>query len=499
MRGSSAWVASLLQAHRAVALAASGLLYLLCLSGTLMVFHDEFARWEQPQISEFEQVTPAAVATAAAAGLARVDETPHHFFIGLPVSGMPRMTVTADAQSWYASADGQLLGPVHAPWRDWLETLHYYLTLPGVLGLTLVGSLGVMMMALVGSGLLALPRLFRDAFRLRLRRSSQLAWTDLHNRVGVWASPMFFAIALTGAAIGLASAVSQAMAPSFSEGDTAAFFAPIFGSDMEGGEAPAPLAPADRALTRFHAEYPDLIPWYVSYHEPATEGQSAEILAKHPRRLIYGDNYAFDDAGQLQEPLGLSNGPLGQQLIAAFYPLHFGSYGGLVIKAAYALLGLLACVVIHSGLRIWLFKRAQRGRPSPRLAAAWNAIVWGGLAALAVLLLVTRSGLLGGQSLIPLFWGLLVAVLVLSQWQPGLDLRRGLCNATALLIGFTLAWDVATHGLLHRLTVVHGVRGGLGLLLLLCLVLGWRRPGRRLSDGQQDGPVQPAVSSASSS
>ncbi len=499
MFGSSAWVSALLQAHRSVALAASALLYLLCLSGTLMVFHDEFARWEQPQVAEFSQVDPVAVARAADAGLARVDETPHHFFIGLPVAGMPRMTVTADAQSWYANADGQLLDAVHAPWRDWLETLHYYLTLPGVLGLTVVGCLGVMMMTLVGSGLLALPRLFRDAFRLRLRRARQLAWTDLHNRIGVWASPVFLAIALTGAVIGLAGAVSKVMAPTFSGGDTSAFFAPIFGSEVEGSDAAVPLARVDHALAQFRTEYPSLIPWYVSYHEPATLGQSAEILAKHPKRLIYGDNYPFGPDGQLQGNLGLSDGAFGQQLIAAFYPLHFGSYGGLLIKSAYALFGLLACLVIHSGLSIWLFKRAQRGYPAPRLAAAWNAIIWGGPASLAVLLLVTRMGLLEGQPLILVFWSLLAAALLWSQWRPDRTLLRSGCGIIAAAIGLTLALDITNHGVLHPLGVVHGVRLGLIVLMLTALVLACRRRPQDPHRDCTDTPAQSSVSRASSS
>lgn len=174
----SRFVARMLTGHAAVGLAASALLYILCVSGTLMVFHQEFARWEQPSIPEFETAAPAAVEGATRNALAKVDEPPHHLFLGLPVDGMPRMTVTADTRSWFADADGELVGPVAHEWTHFLEKIHYYLTLPDTWGLTLVGILGVLMTGLVFSGLLSHPRLFRDAFRLRLGNGRRLKETD---------------------------------------------------------------------------------------------------------------------------------------------------------------------------------------------------------------------------------------------------------------------------------------------------------------------------------
>lgn len=440
------FVASMLSGHLAVGLAASILLYIVCVSGTLMVFHEEFARWEQPGVPEMETLVPAAVASAADNALARVDERPHHFYIALPVDGMPRLTVSTDTRSWFADADGNLVGDVDDGWRDFIEKLHYYLTLPGVLGLTLVGILGVLMASLVVSGVLALPRLFRDAFRLRLKGSARLKEADLHNRLSVWGAPFHFAIAVSGAALGLASLVAVAMAPSFSGGDTAAFFEPVFGAEVEGSKAPAPLADISAALENFLNRYPDLDPWYVSFHDPATEGQSAEILARHPRRLIYGDNYHFDAAGNLGGNTGLSDGAVGQQLVAAIYPLHFGSYGGLIVKLIYGVLGVMSCVVVASGLNIWLVKRRQKGRAVPVLESAWQGTVWGVPMILAgVWCAETVFGLsLGVQ--VGLFWGALIVVLATSAVRPGADRRPLLRWATVALILATLAVQVFIHG-----------------------------------------------------
>src|SRR5690606_13890023 len=119
------------------------LLYILCVSGTVMVFHEEFQRWEQPGVPEFARAAPAVVHQAALNGLERVEHA-HHFYIGMPVPDFPRMTVTADDNAWYANARGELVAKIYNPWRDFLEKLHYYLTLPSLLGITLVGVLGVL-------------------------------------------------------------------------------------------------------------------------------------------------------------------------------------------------------------------------------------------------------------------------------------------------------------------------------------------------------------------
>lgn len=47
-----------LNAHTWIGVFLSVGLYLVCLSGTLAVFYQEFERWEQPDITEMTKVSP---------------------------------------------------------------------------------------------------------------------------------------------------------------------------------------------------------------------------------------------------------------------------------------------------------------------------------------------------------------------------------------------------------------------------------------------------------
>lgn len=435
--GKAGFVAQMLSGHSAVGLAVGALMYILCLSGTLMVFHEEFARWEQPEVPEFTgSAAPAAIARAAEEGLSRTDDVPHHYYVSLPHASMPRLGVSLDGEaSWYADADGNLTTPVHHPWTEFLEGLHYYLHLPTTLGLTVVGILGAMLVGLVISGLLAHPRIFRDAFAMRLKGNKQLAEADLHNRLSVWGAPFHILVALTGAAIGLASVLSYFAATTYLDGDLEGFYEPVFGADPAENMAPAPMPDVAAAMGNFSTAHEGLTPTYIIMHEPGTAGQSAFILAQHPARLIYGDNYYFDGDGNLTGTLGHSDGPAGQQIIASAYTVHFGSFGGLPVKIIYGILGLAISIVSATGVNIWLIKRREKGRPAPRLELAWAATIWGTPLALAFCMVLPSVMAVEGTLLNAMFWlCLLVLISISFAFTDRAAFSRLLRGATGLLI-----------------------------------------------------------------
>ncbi|HCB76466.1 MAG TPA: peptidase [Sphingomonas bacterium] len=428
-----------LSGHAAIGLLAGGLLYLICLSGTIVVLREEIQRWEQPNVAEASMMTPAALQTAARNVLAsEAGRKPtEHFYIRLPNGALPRAVVTTDNQAVYVDGTGAIADKEAHGWTEFLINLHVYLHVPGTLGLTIVGALGVMMTALTLGGVLAHPRIFRDAFRLRARGQTQLALADWHNRLGVWTLPFGLALALTGAMIGLAGVGFWAVANQWYGGDVEKAYAPIFGGEPAHAEGKAPLARIDRAMANLTAAHPGVEPSYVILHEPGTRGQYLTILAKHPRRLIYGETYAFDASGRPTHKVGLSDGPIGQQFAASTYDLHFGAFGGWPVRVVYVLLGAAVTVICGTGMSIWLVKRRQRGRASPRLEAMWAATLWG--APLLLMVALAARAVIGPEApMVALFWiglALLIAAGILAPraeaWARSLRLVLGLSMAAA--------------------------------------------------------------------
>ena len=426
-----------LAGHAAIGLIVGGLLYIIALSGMLVVIHERWQRWEQPAMPEMTTIAPPAVARAAAAGMAKDAGKPRttHLYVHMPTDALPRTVVTTDHGAIYVDRDGRAVGPEAHGWTEFLIGLHEYLHMPMTVGLIVGGALGVMLAALAITGVVAHPRILRDAFRMRVRGDRQIAQADWHNRLGVWTLPFVVTLGLTGAFVGLASVNVTLLARAYHGGDMLRVYAPLFGAEGKVDARPAPMAGVAEALTTLRARFPEVVPTYVTIEDPGTRGQRISILADHTRRLIFGETYRFDGAGRFVDKLGLSDGALGQQAAASAYRLHFGSFGGLAVELAYIAFGLALCVVTATGMSLWLQKRRRRGLASPRLEAFWTIIVWG-VPILIVALLWLRAA--GGAAL-PfgmLFWIGLGTTLLAGMARPARvrapTLRRVLAAATAL-------------------------------------------------------------------
>lgn len=408
-----------LSAHAAIGLLASALLYLVCLTGTIVVFYQEWQRIEQPAAPEMARIAPGAVQSAVAAVLATEEGKPAttHLYVHLPVPDLPRATITTDSQAVHVDQTGAIAGPEGNAWSEFLLAVHYRLNIPGLVGLILVGILGVMIVALSLSGVIAHPRIFRDAFRLRARDKEGVGLADWHNRLSVWSLPFALAIALTGAMIGLGTIGAYGLAASFYKGDVEAAYAPIFGGEAKPDARPAPLADVATPLAWIAATHPELRPTYIILHDPGTRGQHVQLLAEHPQRLIYGESYNFDANGRFLGAVGLADGHLGQQMAASTYNLHFGNFGGLPVKFAYFGLGLALTIVVATGTSIWLGKRARRGLHEPRLRSLWDAVLWGVPLALTLTFL---ARLLAGNDapLTAIFWILTALILLAALLRP---------------------------------------------------------------------------------
>jgi len=429
-----------LAGHAAVGLLASALLYIIALSGTLVVIHDRWQRWEEPSIAETATLPPqaaqAAMAAVAASDAAKGKPVTTHLYIRMPTDDLPRAVVTTDHGASYVDGDGKIVAPEAHAWTEFVIALHEYLNLPMTIGLIAVGALGVALASLLVTGVLAHPRILRDAFRLRARHDSQIARADWHNRLGIWTMPWVMAVALTGAFIGLGSVGATVLAKAYAGGDVEKIYATVFGDEPPANAAKAPLPDIARALATLAGRVPQARPTYVVVHDPATQGQHVQIIAEHPRRLIYGETYAFDARGNWTGKVGLSDGPIGKQFAASTYNLHFGNFAGLPAEIAYMALGLALCGVIATGTTLWLQKRRRRGLRSDRLSACWEVVVWG--TPIALVLTLWARAILGPQApLAMLFWSALAIGVALGIAAPKLVEQARLRQAALLAIAIT--------------------------------------------------------------
>jgi uncharacterized iron-regulated membrane protein len=445
---SAGFVRAVLDGHSVLGLVAAALLYLVCASGTLTVFSDAFENWEQPSARPVASMAPDEVdrAMRQAMALAGGPEKTFALYAVLPGDMQPRLSVTTYGADGHGSLlDGTgTLQDKQASWTQFIIDLHADLTLAPPWGAGLVGLAGVTLLALVITGLLAHPRIFKDAFSFRPLRSARLRETDLHNRLSVWGLPFHVTMAATGALFGLASFLTMGISAIAYHGDASWAGTALGGPAVAADAMPMPLPPLAPMLQALGPDAQD--PVYVYIVRPGTAGQKITIETRAPGRLAAGEHYYFDGTGAPLGSGGFVRGSIGPQIYAAAGGLHFGTYGGLPVRLVYGVMGLALSIVAAGGVTIWLVRRRDRGRPAPHLERAWTGIVWGvpfGFATSAALVLETRAPP-GGC-----FWlSLLLAIAVALGHRSRNSASRRLRAAIAALLAFLVARESLRYGAL---------------------------------------------------
>ncbi|HET6389517.1 PepSY-associated TM helix domain-containing protein [Hyphomicrobium sp.] len=414
------FVQAMLAGHSALGLAFAALIYIVCLTGTLSVFLHDFHRWEQPDAPLASgPIKTEAIAEATRAGHAQAvaDNVAQDLFLFLPSALSPRFLVTyfndaGKEGEWVADNDGRLVTRVVSPWSEFLAHLHMELHLPRTWGLFIVGLTGVALLSSLISGLLAHPRIFKDAFALRWGRSKRLQQADLHNRLGVWALPFHVVVSLTGALLGLATLIIGVLALAAYNGDSEKAFATILGPRAAVTEEPAPVPDVAPMVASVQSKAPNAELVAVHYQRIATSGQHVNLTMRTPGHLAFGNTYYFDGNGKPLGDGGLEVGGIGQQILGVLQPLHFGWFGGLGTKVIYALLGLAMTIVTQTGVAIWLSRRRDKGLPAEKWERLWSAVTWGQPLALAAC--AFASLFIGEELLVVVYLAVTLATLVLA-------------------------------------------------------------------------------------
>jgi len=484
----SAAVKRLRRAHSVLGLALAGLLYVICFSGGLAVFHEEFDRWEQPQVAESRTWSAPQIARAVDRFQAELATPPDKLYVVLPTASLPRMHLSADGHERYVTSDGSLDVAPADGWTHMLVHLHNQLLLPETVGIIITGSIGALLCALILNGLLSHPNLIKDLFRWRRDRSEVLHHTDLHNRLGVWGSPFFLMFGLTGAFFGLLGVLVAAGAERWFDGDREAVIASVYGADIQVAAAPSQID-YQRALGELTRLAPDAIPIYLMIQSPGTERQFLEVGATLPGRLIYSEIYRFDASGTPLGHQGLSDGPLARQIAYSVYRLHFGHFGGWASKLLYGVLGLALAWVCVSGVNIWLARRDHRSIVN----GLWDGLVWGlpiALAASAMTALLqgpAQAVLLATLALLPTAAGALPGLLQRAQ-------LRGLLAVCLVALAGVHAWRFGIDQPPVAL-VIDGLLCAIALYLTWPLMTATRGhsnaavPTRRAPHGNPGGPM----------
>ena len=351
---------ALYEVHSWVGLFLGLVLYVLLFSGSVSLFVKELRPWEMGRPGVALDVRAQALDTAVdnalmqAQGAGDFSVTPASRFRPWIVVELHAPDEGAHAVQYFDAATGERVEVHQDNVTLVLTRLHTDLLLPSPWGRYLTGLLGVVMLVSLLTGVFMHRKLFREMWSLRLWRSRRLRWADLHKAAAIWGLPFHLMIAFTGAFLGLIGLVLMLNAFVAYDGDVDAATAALGGGVTPVPGGAAPMRPLRELLDASASALPGLQPEYISFSHYGDRAATLQVWGALPQTLVYFPQVTLSVASA--DVLAISNWREEywvRALYGAMTPLHYASYGGLLLKALYALLGLAACFLVISGLRIW--------------------------------------------------------------------------------------------------------------------------------------------------
>ncbi|MFT3990442.1 MAG: PepSY-associated TM helix domain-containing protein [Luteolibacter sp.] len=337
-------------------------LLLIGLTGTILVFKTELDRLLAPQATHAENPSLPRLPEDEFYAKVRA-ELPGHAISGwgrIPGAKVNQVYATplgaSEGRPFYADATtGKILGSHESGnlFTDWILELHYSF-FAGHPGVFIAGVFAVILCLLGITGVWIYRKFWKTLFLLRWGKSARIVFSDIHKMVGIFSTLFNLILGFTGAWWNISHAIA----------------------DWSGHE-PEPvvksveshLAPGlsiDHMLAEAEKKAPGFQPNWISLPTPDEPTLSAygAVAGQNPFRSDYSTSATFDaKTGEPKITLA-SDEPLTAQILDAFRPLHYGTFGGLPTKILWSLGGLTPGILALTGSLMW-WKRKFR-KPSKR-------------------------------------------------------------------------------------------------------------------------------------
>lgn len=335
--------------HTWVGIIAGLFLAIVSVTGSLIVFRSEFERAALPSASPAG--SRRVTVDEAAGAVAKFRPESRIRRVRLPLaSGDPYIfqVDSEDAGTEHIAVDassGHVLGTIKSGIMDWLVDLHRNL-LFGKPGRKAVGVVGIVLLFLSATGLLMWltgQRNWRAWISLRRSGSARRFNFELHRVSGLWAYVFLAVISFTG--------IERAYPDSFRQtvkwltGTSPTVQAPK-------GIKTKSLRPLDDYLRAGRTAMPDGVP--VELRLPGGKG-AVDIHLYRAGDLSPSGNHVYLDpkTASVIQIDRIVDRPIGARFLAALAPIHYGEFGGMPIRIAWALLALTPVLLFITGLFAW--------------------------------------------------------------------------------------------------------------------------------------------------
>jgi uncharacterized iron-regulated membrane protein len=243
----------------------------------------------------------------------------------------------------------------------------------------------IFLFALITGLLLHWDKIASNFFTFRPWSKRKTVWTDLHTVLGVIGFPYQLVFAITGVILIFNSFLIIPYTKLFYKGDEEKIYKDLgFGVKQEFTYANKALSAQfdiNRLVAQTEQKWQRSEISLVAIRNYGDDNMHVVIQGKpQPDAQLNGQGelvYRVRDQKIVSEQTPLSPPSYTQTVRGFIYHLHFGDFGGRPLRVVYFVLGILGCIVINSGVMIWLVARDNKSIPErKRKFNFWTANVY---------------------------------------------------------------------------------------------------------------------------
>ncbi|OKH56001.1 peptidase [Calothrix sp. HK-06] len=349
--------------HRYIGLTVGFLVVFIGLTGSLLVFKPEIEQFIVNQ--KFGSVTPQekmiSINRVLETAKSAIENRPDLTFDSIRLPPKP----TLPYQVQFFDATNQLtrlyIHPYTGKIMGWIESdssiervilkLHYGL-LADRTGEIIVGISGLLLSILSLSGLFLWSgwRKFIAGFKIKWDAHPKRVNFDVHKVTGIITTVFITLTAFTG------------FCWNFSDLSYPVIYAATFSSELPEvtskvipGKSPLQLS---ELLEKSNTVFSNATTFSVSI--PSKPDDAVYIRKKQAHEtMFYGQSGVYLDrySGKLLRVIDSHKQSLGDSIIAAFEPLHYGTFGGFTTRVFYAFVGLAPLILFVTGFIMWWYSK----------------------------------------------------------------------------------------------------------------------------------------------
>lgn len=348
--------------HSWAALIAMLPLFIVSVTGSILVFKVEIDTWLRPHhmsVGTSEKAQRVSIDRM----IASVESTFNDYEIaGWEIFNDRQRTDAAylikhNTHDWYKVYLNQYQGdilsepkPMDYYLTDWLLDLHYKFLLD-TNGMFIGAIISLMMLFLCISGMIIYRKFWQSLFQLRFNQARRILFSDIHKFIGINSSVVLIVLAFTGAYWNILMVAHEI--------DDHVINEPYM---IDGPLYDNQVVSVQSILERTSHDLPQFVPTYLLIpYEPDLDFR---VFGYVPNSGVLASEYSsvltYDKQnGGLVSSLDIREANLGAVIDDSFRKLHFGYFAGLTSKIIWCVIGLSPIWLALTGLYLYLFKRRK--------------------------------------------------------------------------------------------------------------------------------------------